>query len=183
MVAFPPNMAEAARIAPLIAAAYFFHGLYSLYIKAFAFAGRTTWIPVLTLGPTLAGIGLTILVTPTYGVMGPAVVTVCSLALLAIVVYAAAQRVERFDYPIGLHAVCAAVAVSTGVFASALWNAPLWTAFLGKAALWVTLMGLTWRMFVLGREQRLFRMITIDLAGNVDSEPAWRRAAGNGGSS
>jgi O-antigen/teichoic acid export membrane protein len=42
LVAFPPNMAEAARIAPLIAAAYFFHGLYSIYIKAFAFAGRTT---------------------------------------------------------------------------------------------------------------------------------------------
>ena len=183
VLAFPPNMTEAARIAPLIAAAYFFHGLYSIYIKAFAFAGRTTWIPLLTLGPTLAGIGLTILVTPTYGVMGPVVVTVCSLALLAIVVYAAAQRVERFDYPVALHAVCAAFAVATGVFASALWNAPLWAALAAKAVLWVVLMALTWRVFVVGREQRLFRMITIDLASNADAEPAWRLAVGDGGNS
>jgi O-antigen/teichoic acid export membrane protein len=181
--AFPPDMAEAARIAPLIAAAYFFHGLYSNYIRAFIFAGRTTWIPILTLGPTLAGIGVTILVTPSYGIMGPVVVTVCSLALLAIVVYAAAQRVEKFAYPIGLHGSCAAVAVATGAFASGLWNAPVWTALVMKAVLWLVLMVLVWRVFVHGREQRLFRMITIDVGDDAESKPAWRLAVGDGGGS
>lgn len=182
VLVFPSNMTEAARIAPLIAAGYFFHGLYSIYIKAFTFAGRTTWIPFLTLWPTLAGVALTILVTPIYGVMGPAIVTVCSLALLAIVVYAAAQRVQRFDYPVTLHAVCAAVAVGTGVLASGLWNAPIWTALVVKTGLWVVLMALTWRVFVLGREQRLLRMITIDLAGEPNAEPAWRLVVGEEGS-
>jgi hypothetical protein len=115
--------------------------------------------------------------------MGPAVVTVCSLALLAIVVYAAAQRVERFDYPVALHAVCAVLSISTGVFASGLWNAPLWTALVVKAALWMALMALTWRVFILGREQRLLQMITIDFAGNADAEPTWRLAVRDGGSS
>jgi len=173
-VAFPPSMAEAAKIAPLVATAYFFHGLYSIYIKSFAFAARTTWIPVLTLGPTLVGIALTILVTPIYGVMGPAVVTLFSLALLAIVVYPAAQRVQRFDYPVVLHGVFGSFAVATGAFALELWDAPLWTALVVKTGVWVVLMGLTWRAFVRGRERRIFQMITIDVADDVGAESAWR---------
>lgn len=182
-LAFPANMAEAARIAPLIAAAYFFHGLYSNYIRVFIFSGRTTWIPVLTLGPTLAGVGLTILLTPIYGIMGPAIVTMGSLALLAIVVYVAAQRVERFAYPIGLHFVCSALAVATGLFASTLWDAPIWSTLPLKLVLWLALLAVAWRVFVQGRERRLFRMITIDASGDSETEPAWRLAVGDGGSS
>ena len=158
-VLFPASLGEAARIAPLVAAGYFFHGLYTVYVKPIVFHGRTELIPLLTSGPTLFGVALSVAVTPLVGVIAPAYVTILSLALLATIVYRSAQRLDRFEYPITLHAVLAAAVVALGFGCSWFWDATTGTATGAKAAIWTLLMLTTYALFFRGRASRMRAMI------------------------
>jgi O-antigen/teichoic acid export membrane protein len=152
---FPPALAESARIAPLVAAGYFFHGLYTVYVKPFVFLGRTELIPLLTIGPTILGIVLSIVFTPHFGVIAPAVLTIVSLAVLAAVVYVGAQRLDAFPYPLGLHVGMAATVVLLGVACSHYWATTTVAMTVGKTLVWATLLLVAYVAFLRGRLTRV----------------------------
>ncbi len=165
---FPESLVEAARIAPLIAAGYFFHGLYTVYVKPFVFHARTEVIPLLTAGPTVVGVLLSIAITPRAGVLGPAVVTIFSLALLAAVVYRAARKLDPFAYPVTLHAILGIVVVALGAGCSLTWQND---GSLATGA-W---MGV-WAFAMLARHQRFFRGSAARVRAMVAARPAHPRA-------
>ena len=158
-VIFPIEVREAARIAPLIVVGYFLLGLYSVYIKPFILLARTAVVPVITLGPTLLGIAGSVALIPVLGVMGPAVSTIASLALLAGVSIAAAQRVMPLPYPFRLHCLLTMVVAIAGVASSSAWQATSGEVLIVKGGVWLSLMGATCLMLARDRG-RVVRLMT-----------------------
>jgi len=145
-----PPVRKSARIAPLVAAGYFFHGLYTVYVKPFVFLGRTELIPLLTTGPTILGVVLSIVFTPTFGVLAPAVLTIVSLAALAAVVYVGAQRLDAFPYPLGIHLAMAATVVSLGIACSHFWELATAPVMATKISVWGVLLLVAYRVLLRG---------------------------------
>jgi O-antigen/teichoic acid export membrane protein len=152
---FPSTLAESARIAPLVAAGYFFHGLYTVYVKPFVFLGRTELIPLLTTGPTILGVVLSIVFTPSFGVLAPAVLTIVSLAVLAGVVYLGAQRLDAFPYPLGIHLAMATTVVLLGVACSHFWELATAPVVATKILVWGVLLLVAYRVLLRGGVTRV----------------------------
>jgi len=109
----------AARVVPLVVAAYLLYELYYLLSLGFDLTLRP-WFPVVAiLTAGAANLVLNTLLIPRYGMMGAAAATALSYAVMPLLVYPVVQRLYPVPYEIGrlfvLAGVSAAV-VSVGVY-------------------------------------------------------------------
>lgn len=86
---------EAAIIVPPIALAYLFQGLFYMTNIGLNVTGRTEFEPVVVGLATLTNIGFNILLIPRYDILGAAIATTISYAVLAV----SAERTSQYFFP------------------------------------------------------------------------------------
>ncbi len=96
MVMATPAFYGAYRVVPLIALSYLFYGCFSCVSAGMYLEKKTKYIPYIIGAAAALNLGLNYLLIPTYGMMGAAIATVSSYALLLVV----ALFVSRRFYPI-----------------------------------------------------------------------------------
>ncbi len=105
---------EAAIIVPPIAMAYLFQGLFYVTNIGLNVTGRTEFEPIIVGIATLTNIVLNVLLIPRYDILGAAIATTISYALLAILAERASQRFfptpQNYKALIGMTALITSVA-------------------------------------------------------------------------
>ncbi|MFQ5719205.1 MAG: flippase [Acidobacteriota bacterium] len=126
---------DAARVIPLVVAAYFFNGLMSTLEIGMNLRNRTVYLAGIIIGGGLFNVGLNLLFIPRYGMMAAAVTTLATYVLILIPTYMVSSRLYPLRLEWGRLAKITAVFAAAALAATFLPAMPLAGAVAAKAGL------------------------------------------------
>lgn len=112
----PPAYAGAAKIAPLVIAAIYLQGQYTLVVKPLFYHKKTKVIPFLTLLPAAAGVLANFLLLPHFGLMAVVWVNLSVYLLTFLAVFFASHKIDNTGYPVVLGIVCNVALLTAALF-------------------------------------------------------------------
>jgi O-antigen/teichoic acid export membrane protein len=95
---FHPDYWVGVSIVPWILLAYVFNGAYVVFLAGAYLEKKTKFLPFITGLGALVNIGVNILLIPLMGIMGAALATLASYAIMAIAMYFASQKFYQIQY-------------------------------------------------------------------------------------
>jgi O-antigen/teichoic acid export membrane protein len=95
---FHPDYWSGVAIVPWILLGYVFNGAYVVFIAGAYLEKKTKFLPFITGLGALVNIGVNFLLIPTMGIMGAAIATFVSYAVMAVTMYFASRRFYAIHY-------------------------------------------------------------------------------------
>jgi O-antigen/teichoic acid export membrane protein len=95
---FHPDYWSGVAIVPWILLGYVFNGAYVVFIAGAYLEKKTKFLPFITGLGALVNIGVNFLLIPTMGIMGAAIATFVSYAVMAVTMYFASRRFYEIHY-------------------------------------------------------------------------------------
>ncbi|HTP13138.1 MAG TPA: oligosaccharide flippase family protein [Bacteroidota bacterium] len=111
---FHPDYWVGTGIVPWILLAYVFNGAYVVFIAGAYLEKKTKHLPLVTGLGAAVNVGVNFLLIPPMGIMGAALATLASYAVMAVTMYFTSQRFYRIDYEWGK--IVAIIAATTVAF-------------------------------------------------------------------
>lgn len=155
-----PAYHEAYRVVPIVASAYVLQGLYFMSVTQMFYIGRTGVLPLLTGSAGVVNLALNFLLIPVLGLMGAALATLGSFAVLAVLTHVVGQRSYRIPYSYG--PAGGALVVLSLIVAFAYWAHALPYALdLGTRVILALAFGAVGLFLLRGDRSRLHRWLAI----------------------
>ena len=117
----PESYQPALSIVPWVFLGYFFNNLYFVFSKGIFYYKRTKVLPLVTLGSALVNIGLNYLLIPTHGIIGAAIATTVSFAVMAGIGYWFGRATVQVRYPWGSIALVTVVLLLLAILGPRWW--------------------------------------------------------------
>jgi O-antigen/teichoic acid export membrane protein len=95
---FPPVYWQGAEIVPWILLAYVFTGAYVVFVVGIYLEKKTKYLPLVTGAGALLNVGANFILIPMIGILGAALSTLLSYAVMAVGIYFASQRFYHIEY-------------------------------------------------------------------------------------
>ena len=88
-------------IVPVVLLGYLFLGIYNNLVAGIYIVKKTRQLPLVTFAAALVNVAANYLLIPLMGIMGAAIATLASYAVMAVLLYVTVQRVYPVQYEIG----------------------------------------------------------------------------------
>jgi O-antigen/teichoic acid export membrane protein len=95
---FPPVYWQGVEIVPWVLLAYVFTGVYVVFVVGIYLEKKTKYLPLVTGAGALLNVGANFILIPMIGILGAALSTLLSYAVMAIGIYFASQRFYYVEY-------------------------------------------------------------------------------------
>jgi len=122
---FHPDYWNGTSIVPWVLLAYVFNGAYVVFIAGAYLEKKTKHLPLVTGLGAAVNVGVNFLLIPSMGIMGAALATLASYAVMAVTMYFTSQRFYPIEYEWGKIAAIAAATAAVFVCYKLLHPVPL----------------------------------------------------------
>ena len=126
---------DAYKVVPIVLLAYICYGVYYAVSVGINLKNKTKYIPPIVGGAAIMNLILNTLMIPTYGMMGAAVATVLSYALMAIGIYYISNRLYPIRYEYSRIAKILVVGLCIVIFANVITISPMILCIFAKVVM------------------------------------------------